>query len=211
MEKEAKLTVGQLYHQDFSSFHKFIEVAEAQCSIPKDFVLVEIQVDIQQNNQKVLRLRYTREGETNQLFGEHFSIVIRKSDFYILGFVNLTRDTVGSSNDPLPSREETKTLTQEFFEVFDPEYYEKLENLWIDQHDETIEVDGVNLKVSGTKYKCFIAEDGNYAWAVFGKDRQPIIFERGINWVSGRTTEKWLHDSYLESGTLDLHPVRTKQ
>lgn len=211
MGNEAKLSVGKLYHQDFSPFDEFIKAAEAKCPVPENFVLAEIQDEIQQNQQDVLRLRYTRDAEANQLYGEHFSVVMRKADLYILGFVNLTTDTAVDSSDLLPSREETKALTKEFFEAFDPEYYQKLENLWIDQHDETIEVNGREFTVSGTKYKCFIAEDDNYAWVVFGRDHQPIIFERGIHWVSGRTTEKWLHDSYLESGTLDLHPVRTKQ
>lgn len=211
MQSKSKISIGTLYTHDFTKFDDFIQVAESKCQIPGDFELIEVQDDIQQNGNEIIRLRYGRIDSKNNLYGEHYSIVLRKEDKIILGFVNLTLATSVQFNDSLPSQEETKALAKAFFNQFEPGFFDKLENLWIDRHEEKIEADNVDLIVAGTKFKCFIQEDDNYAWVVFGKDKQPIIFERNINWVNGRTTEKWLHDSYLETGTLDLHPVRTKQ
>jgi hypothetical protein len=211
LRKESKLEVGTIYTNNFSRFDHFIQVIESKCEIPDYLELVEIQDDIQQNKEDVIRVRYVEKELSNQLYGPHFSVVIRKEDEVILGFVNLTTEMTVGSETKLPSREETKILAKNFFEAFQTGLFERLKNLWIDRHEERIEIDHQEKVVAGTKYKCFIEGEENYGWIVFGKDKSPIIFERNINWVNSRTTEKWLHDSYLESGTLDLHPVRTKQ
>lgn len=83
--------------------------------------------------------------------------------------------------------------------------FEKLENLWIDRHDEIITLkdeknnESVNITISGMKYKCYLKDKDNYAWIIVGPDGKVITFEQGIIWDNGRVTEKWLHDSWLKN------------
>ncbi|MEW4593151.1 hypothetical protein AB0Q54_05790 [Enterococcus faecalis] len=132
MPKEAKLNEGVLYHHDFSKFQHSIQLAKEKCPVPTEFVLTEVQDEIQQNKQPVIRLRFTRSVEANQLYGEHFSVVIRKSDDSILGFVDLRLETVVLDSNELPSMETTRNLAKRVFESFNPDYYTRLKNLWID-------------------------------------------------------------------------------
>ncbi|MFC4651425.1 hypothetical protein ACFO26_00685 [Lactococcus nasutitermitis] len=78
------------------------------------------------------------------------------------------------------------------------------------RNGENIELNGKKITVAGTKYKCFMPSSGAYAWVIFGKEKNAIIFEREIEWSNGRTTEKWLHDTYLDTGKLDFIPVRRR-
>lgn len=196
-----KLTEGKLYHADFDRFGTWTTLAAPL--VPVDFELAEVQDKIFQNGAAVIRLRYTRKGAKSVLYGEHFSLVYRKKDQELLGFVDLRLENVVLPSDKLPSKEETRKLAHDFSRFFDAQ-----ENLWIDQHGENIKLNGEKMTVAGTKYKCFMSSTGPYAWVVFGKEKNAIIFEREIEWVNGRTTEKWLHDTYLEIGKLDFVPVR---
>lgn len=102
----------------------------------------------------------------------------------------------------LPSKEETKAFAKTILSKAQPGLFEKLENLWIDKHDETIVVTKGDKRetvtISGMKYKCYLPEENNYAWVIVGPGGQIITFEQGIIWSNGRVTEKWLHDSWVE-------------
>ncbi|GED59433.1 hypothetical protein ABER61_15830 [Brevibacillus formosus] len=56
----------------------------------------------------------------------------------------------------LPSKEETKALAKRFLSKAQPGLFKKLENLWIDNHDETIDVTKgdkhESVTISGMKY-----------------------------------------------------------
>lgn len=69
----------------------------------------------------------------------------------------------------LPTKEAAKASAQQFLGMLEPGLFAKLDNLWIDKHDESTLV----------------------------KNGKAITFEQEIKWVNGRVTEKWLHDSWV--------------
>lgn len=100
----------------------------------------------------------------------------------------------------LPSKKETKQIVEQYLAKVEPDLWDKLQNQWIDSHDETIVVDGKNVTITGMKYKCYIPTEKTYAWVIVGSNGQIITFERGIRWsnqMSTRLTEKWLHDNWI--------------
>ncbi len=174
-----------------------LAVALRVLTVPKGYVLARTHL-LKQNSSDVWVFRYEKaSGENNGFGGEHFSFVLEKSSGKIIGFTWMDQS---SSKGQLPSREETLTVAKQFSDRVDPGLFEKLENLWIGQHNETITVkDGTEKKtvtISGMKYKCYRKEEENYTWFVVGPSGQVITFEQGIVWNNGRVTEKWLHDNW---------------
>ncbi|MGX7413403.1 hypothetical protein ACWOET_12220 [Enterococcus caccae] len=180
-----------------SKYKDYLKVIEEKLSVPIEFVLKDVTENLKQNEQDVLLVRYASEGVNNELFGEHFSVTIEKESKEILGFTNMSQKYVLSETNQLLSKAETAKIAKRFLDQFAPGYFETLNNLWIDQHDETIQLEGYEMKVSGMKYKCYRPITDDYAWLIIGGDGEVITFERGIIWIEGRVTEKWLHDSYL--------------
>lgn len=204
-----KQSEGRLYTDSFEDFIPYTEVIDEFLTVPRGYELKEVQTDIRQNDQEVLRLRYGREGQEAPLFGEHYSVVIAE-DLTILGFITITQELVIEDESELPSSEEAVEQTELFLETIAPNYFKELSNLWIDRHDEPLMIEGKEQLVSGTKYKAYVPRDDNYAWVIIDKNGQVMSFERGIQWVNSRTTEKWLYDEYLYDGSLDLFQVRKK-
>ena len=205
-----KLQEGQLYREHFEPFADYIEIAKATGYLPADFEIEGVQDGIQQNHQAVIRLRFSRNGRQSGFYDEHFSMVIRKSDKLILGFVDLRTENVVTAKEAkqLPSQHETKQLVKDFFATWQQEYLAQLDDYaYRSRYGENILLDGQKLAIAGTEWKWYAPENGSWGWVVFGKNRKPIIFERDIFWVSGRVTEKWLHDKYLETGSLAFVPV----
>lgn len=170
--------------------------------VPEGYKLKSVQ-DQKQNQVDVFVFRYEKSlGENNGLGGEHFSFVVEKRNNRILGFTWMDKSL---SEDKLPSKEETKVVVKEFLDKIEPGMFERLENLWIDKHDEIITLnDGrdreyASVAISGMKYKCYLEDEDNYAWVIVGFDCKIITFEQGIIWNNGRVTEKWLHDSWLNN------------
>lgn len=201
---------GTLTRDNFAEFSAYADKVSELLTVPDGFVLKEVQSDIQQNGSDVVRLRYGRENDNIILNGEHFSAVLTVPEQELLGFITITADSEIASADELPSADETTDITKTFLDKVAPGYFSVLSNLWIDRHDEPLIIDGTEHIISGTKHKSFVPRDQDYAWVIVNKNRDVISFEKGIEWESGRTTEKWLYDNYLESGTLDLFAVRQK-
>ncbi|MGC5327723.1 YcdB/YcdC domain-containing protein [Brevibacillus sp. SYSU BS000544] len=170
-------------------------------TVPDEYTLVTVQSQ-KQNRTDVWVFRFEkRSGENNGLGGEHFSVVVEKNNYNLLGFTWMDqRLTEGK----LPSKEETTAIARAFLEKVEPGMFEKLQNLWIDRHDEVISLTGTGnidkrtVTVSGMKYKCYLNEKDDYAWVIVGPGGRVITFEQGIVWNNGRVTEKWLHDSWLK-------------
>lgn len=205
-----KLTEGTLYLKNFDQFSKYITLAKATGYVPETFEIEGIQDNIRQNGDEVIRLRFSRNGKTSGFYDEHFSIIIRKSDNLILGFVDLRRENSITPEEvaQLPRENEMPALVKNFFDSWDANYLNELDDYaYRSPYGENIFVDGVKLAVAGTEWKWYAPKTRDWGWVVFGKNRKPIIFERNIRWVAGRTTEKWLHDAYLETGSLDFIPV----
>ncbi len=199
---------GNLLRENFTDYHQYEEELVRLSLIPAGYELQEVQTGISQNNEEVVRLRYGLIGQEIRLSGEHCSAVFRVADEQLLGFMAIRQAAVIEDVEELPTAEVTTEITETFLEKVAPGYFAKLNNLWIDRHDEPLVSDGKERLVTGTKYKCFVPEEGSYAWVVVDKNQDVMIFERGIQWVNSRTTEKWLYDDYLKDGRLDLFAVR---
>lgn len=147
--------------------------------------------------------RYSREDARNAaLGGEHFSTVIA-ADGRLKGFARIDMDLVGGT---LPSRDEARAIALDFLEEAAPDLLAGLKISWIEPHDETIAVphDGKTQPVTltGMKVKMRNTADGRWMWVIVGADRRVMVFERDIVWITfpgHRGTEKWLHDSWLET------------
>lgn len=147
--------------------------------------------------------RYSREDARNAgLGGEHFSTVIA-ADGRLKGFARIDMDLVGG---PLPAREEARAIALDFLEEAAPDLLAGLKISWIEPHDETIAVTHYGktqpVTLTGMKVKMRNTADGRWMWVIVGADRRVMVFERDIVWITfpgHRGTEKWLHDSWLET------------
>jgi len=103
------------------------------------------------------------------------------------------------SNTKLPYKAETEKIARDFLKKTDPKLEKQLKNLWIEPHDEIIEVNGTKTKVTAMKYKCYRSEENDYAWVCVGFDDSIQTFERNVKWDNQRSVriaEKWLHDNW---------------
>lgn len=178
-----------------------LERALELVTVPNDYTLVAVQGQ-KQNSADVWVFRFEKvSGENNGLGGEHFSFVVEKNHYKLLGFTWMDQK---QTKGELPSKEETIAIAKAFLDKAEPGLFGKLQNLWIDRHDEVITLRDsetmVNraVTVSGMKYKCYLKEKDDYAWVIVGPGGNVITFEQGIVWNNGRVTEKWLHDSWLK-------------
>ncbi len=162
-------------------------------NIPEEYHFSQI-MEGKQNGLHVLIFRYTK--DTNHpIGGEHYSFTITVDTHQLLGTTWM--DKRFKKNSVLPSKERTKEIAKEYLAKVEPTLFAKLNNLWIEAHDEIIIANNEEVIITGMKYKCFIPEEDTYAWVIVGSDENVITFERGIIWQDGRVTEKWLHDSWL--------------
>ena len=162
--------------------------------ISKNYSLVGVSEGVQ-NKDKVFIYRYGKAG-TAPLGGEHYSVVLTQEGQRILGFTFM--DEKFEKGQTLPNREETREIAKAFLEKTSPGLFEKLDNRWIEPHDEVIEVAGKSVTIRGMKFKCYSPSTKDYTWVIIGATGEVITFETGIIWTLGRDTEKWLHDSWLE-------------
>ncbi|RUT36484.1 hypothetical protein EJP77_05795 [Paenibacillus zeisoli] len=166
-------------------------------SVPEGYAFQHVQCQ-QQNNNEVWVFRYEKDsGDNSGIGGEHYSFVMQENNHKLLG-ITWMDESLSYGN--LPSKEETEELAESFLNKIEPGLFERLEHKWTDLHHETILVrnhDGEHeeVVVTGMKYKCYLRDEQNYAWVIFGPGGQLITFEQGIYWEGGRVTEKWLHDS----------------
>lgn len=180
-------------------YRKALEHALELLPLPDPYTLHTVQLR-KQNRTDVWLFRYHKQrGIHNKLGGEHFSFVVEKDSHAMLGFT--WKDQTLCSG-PLPTPEETKAYSEAWFNRIEPGLSERMQNLWIDRHDETVTIaDGPNKQaeyvIPGMKYKCYCRESDDYAWVVVGTGGRIITFEQGIRWRNGRETEMWLHDGWL--------------
>jgi len=182
-----------------SGYQEALDHAAALLPLPENYILQTVQLR-KQNTAEVWLFRYGKiNGVHNGLGGEHFSFVVEKDTHTILGFTWMDQSLRSGS---LPTPEETKAFAEALFNRIEPGMSGRLQNLWIDRHDEEITItDELNKQakciVPGMKYKCYCRESNSYAWVIVGTGGRIVAFEQGIEWRNGRVTEKWLHDSWL--------------
>lgn len=140
------------------------------------------------------------DGRNTGIGGEHFSSIIAQ-DGRLKG---LTRMELSLSEGQLPSREEARSIADAFLQKHAPDLLTNLELHWIEPHDESIRIfaDGQHrtITLTGMKMKMRNSRDGLWFWVIVGTDRQVMVFERDIVWITmpgHRQREKWLHDSWL--------------
>lgn len=101
----------------------------------------------------------------------------------------------------LPTKTQAQKIADDFLQRYAPDLLQHRETHWIDQHLESVHINGKDEQIVGMKVKMRNLNDSRWFWVIIGKNHQPIIFERDIVWVNfpaHRKTEKWLHDSWLK-------------
>ena len=171
-----------------------LEKSRAYLDIPENYSLVSVREGLQ-NKEKVFIYRYGKAGAA-MLGGEHYSVVLTQGGQRILGVTFM--DEQFEKGQALPSRERTQEIAKAFLEKTSPGLFEKLNNQWIEPHDEVIQVARKPVTVTGMKFKCYAPSTQDYTWVIVGPNEKVITFETGIIWNQGRVTEKWLHDLWLE-------------
>lgn len=150
------------------------------------------------NHENITLHRYTK-GKDIGLKGEHISFVYDEKS-RMLGLTRMLEKFEKKDNFSLSKEDAVKFATQ-FLKLQAPKLLDKYKLLWVDMHDETIIKNGRKIIISGLKVKCQNLDDKKYFWLIVANDGQIITFERDVIWnflKQSRTTEKWLHDSFLE-------------
>lgn len=170
-----------------TAFEKFIE-------IPRVYNFQSVK-KVKADNVPAYLFRFEKQ-ENKGLGGECFSFIISE-DKQILGFTNMDKKY---SNFKMLPKSETEKIAKDFLLKLDNALANSLKNLWIERHDEEINVNGEKTVLAGMKYKCYRASQNDYAWVIVGFDGSVITFERNIKWNNNeqkRITEKWLHDNWI--------------
>lgn len=143
-----------------------------------------------------------RDGRNTGMGGEHFSTVMA-ADGALKGFAHISLDLAGK---PLPSRERTEAIARAFLQSHAPDLLPRMQISWIKPHDEPLRAQrgsrAETVTLTGMKVKARNLADGRWFWVIVGSDEKPMVFERDIVWISfpgHRQTEKWLHDSWLQT------------
>lgn len=146
-------------------------------------------------------IRFERtDGRNNGVGGEHYSAVIAHEG-RLKGITRMEHSLVDGA---LPSRDDARRIADHFLQRHAPDLLTGLELHWIEPHYEPlrIQADGKpqTITLTGMKVKMRNGLDGLWFWVIVGADRQVMVFERDIVWITmpgHRQTEKWLHDSWL--------------
>ncbi|MEZ5841955.1 MAG: hypothetical protein R3D02_16540 [Hyphomicrobiales bacterium] len=169
-------------------------------TVPPAYELVSRQTVTVDGEAAELFRHERRDGRNTGLFGEHFSIVRDRSG-RLKGFARMDADLAGKD---LPSREEARAIALDFLGRFAPDLLQSFKISWIEPHDETVNVAGEGRSeartITGMKVKMRNTADGRWFWVIVGADRDVMVFERDIVWITipgRRKTEKWLHDAWL--------------
>ncbi len=148
-------------------------------------------------------IRFERaDGHNNGLGGEHISLILGENN----RLQGITRMTADLADGTLPNNDEAQEIALRFLQKQAPDLIANMKLSWVDPHDETILlVDETGKKtpvtLTGMKVKMQNTADKRWFWVVVGKDKEVMVFERDIVWITmpgHRQTEKWLHDSWLQ-------------
>lgn len=146
------------------------------------------------NDDKVKLLRFTKESEIS-LFNEHISFVNNDK------LIAIARMLKKYEVKPNLSKDEAKNIAIDFLEKYAKDLLENYKILWVDFHDESLEIQGKTTKITGLKVKCQNLSDKLYFWVIVGFDKSIMVFERDVIWDflrAGRVSQKYIHDSWLK-------------
>ena len=180
------------------SSEQALNAVQAQVDVPTAYRLVTTDLE-PQNERTVWRLRHERRDRKNVgLGGEHVTLVVDAVTRALLGVTKMVGDL---AEGDLPTKNAAQQTAMRFIEEVAPDLENQLEVLWIEPHDEVVQIAEQSVALTGMKVK-MQQQDGRYAWVIVGARNAVITFERDIIWnydMSKRTTEKWLHDSWISS------------
>ncbi|MGO4449514.1 hypothetical protein AB4Y96_11345 [Phyllobacterium sp. TAF24] len=142
------------------------------------------------------------DGRNKGLGGEHISFIVDMTG-KLKGFARM--DLILTEGN-LPSTDEAREIAMIFLKQTAPDLLPKMDISWIRPHDEVLRLAQAGKlrtrTVTGMKVKMRNPADGRWFWVIVGADREVMVFERDIVWITfpgRRKTEKWLHDSWLTS------------
>lgn len=167
-------------------------------AIPNNYELLFSREGIQ-NGESILLYRFVKE-KNYHFWEEHFSIVVSKDSKKLLGLTWMDQKFQKKNNNLNISKSDVEKYALAFISKVESNLVGKIDNLWIDSHDEVIKVDGNDLTITGMKYKCYIPDEDTYVWVIVSNEGEIITYERGIIWnntMNRRHSEMWLHDSWL--------------
>ncbi|MEM8534639.1 MAG: hypothetical protein AAGF95_27600 [Chloroflexota bacterium] len=165
-------------------------------SLPDGYEQVDERFATQDEVAVCIKRHERTDGRNRGLGGEHVTTVTDTQTGQLKGITWMDTSFV---DRPLANREEAQQVAETFLANVAPDLTGTLTILWIEPHDETLMADDKTTIVTCMKVKCRQAS-GNYAWVIVGSEERVMTFERDIVWntdMSVRTTEKWLHDSWL--------------
>lgn len=190
-----KKQVAQKPNMNSSEYQPALETALKLLTIPEKYELKNVRNE-KQNATDVWIFRYEKSnGENNGLGGEHYSFTVDKENNKLLGFSWM--DQQFARGQELPSKKRTEQISRHFYDRLQSGLADKLENLWIEPHNEMIKIGSKEVIITGMKYKCYKRDEDTYTWVIVGPNDNIIAFEQEIRWDSGRVTEKWLDDRWL--------------
>lgn len=146
------------------------------------------------NDEKVKLLRFTKKDEIS-LFDEHISFVNNDK------LIAVARMLKRYETKPNLSKDEAKEIAIDFLKKYAKDLLENYKILWVDFHDESLEIQGKTTKITGLKVKCQNLRDKLYFWVIVGFDKSVMVFERDVIWDflrAGRVSEKYVHDAWLK-------------
>ncbi len=193
---------------------ELLNKAKKAVSIPNEFKLVEHEL-VKHDKIPIYRLRFVKNITHNIYGAEHFSITMDAKNYRLMGLMFLDKSLI---SDKYVNEEQAKSIAFQFIEKHAPDLIDTVEVRWVrptrtvalhPPHDE-----GFKLKdgsaITGMRVKIWVNSTQTYAWVIIGASGDVISFERDIVWDSKnmcRSTEKWLHDDWIQSNNLNYAGV----
>ncbi len=166
--------------------------------------------EVKYNQDYVKLFRFQESNEKVNYHGERVSFVV--SEEKLLGFARFSAEDHISAQNELPSVEQSQEIALDFIKKIASDLESNMKILWIKPHDEYINIEKKDIRITGMKVKCKDLSTGLYFWVIIGKDKRIIAFERNIKWIvfpGKRGTEKWLDDNWLLANNTFLNTVNS--
>lgn len=188
-----------------------ITLASKLIDFPSDFELVHCKL-VNHDDTPVYWLRFIKMGEKNRMGLEHFSITIDPEKEKLMGIMWLDKKL---DSDCYITEDGAKDVAMNFLKKNAPDLYDSIEIRWIrptrkepenPPHDEGFILKDKTI-ITGMRVKMWANDTQKYSWVIVNEQGKVISFERDIVWNSEmhcRTTERWLHDQWLEEQNKDI-------
>ncbi len=184
-----------------------MQLAKEIIAIPENYRLAEYE-KVSHDKLPIVRMRFISDKNSeNQMGGEHFSITVDPHNRRLMGLMHLEKTT---ETENYVDEEQAKSITFDFLRAYAEDLIDTIEVRWIkptrkipvnSPHDDAFTLNDGSV-ITGMRVKLWSNGAGNYAWVIVNASGKVINFERDIAWSTlrhCRTTEKWLHDDWLQN------------